>query len=250
MQRPRMRFTARRTIALVAVAGVMISSVVALVVRVRAEASVDPLQYDRLTKALRCFPHDWLIKAIYRLPEGAWLEYSFLEWWCLGILMTAAACAVLALAGAIWQGRFRRITMRHLMGIVAIAGVLSAAAANLRQRSRYLERVALDHLKERQTIILSDLEMYLFLTEAQFGERLPEESEAIRRASVAAYRERHDKIKSDFEPIVQYINYHEGLSEKYKHAAARPWFPVRARPPGAAQAFSELPEVPHRPLSL
>ena len=163
--------------------------------------------------------------------RGSWLEYSFLEWWCLGILMTAAACAVLALAGAIWQGRFLRITMRDLMGIVAIAGVLSAGVSNLMQRSRYLERVALDHLRERKTIILSDLETYLILTEAQFGQRAPEESEASREASVAAYMDKNNKMKSAFDPMAQYINYHERLSEKYKHAAARPWFPVAARPP-------------------
>ncbi len=100
-----------------------------------------------------------------------------------------------------------RMTTRRWMVVVAGLAILFARPARFHGLARVHERA-------RESILVSDLELYLLISPSKGDMR--SESE---RGALAA------------KPILEIVNYHNAMSEKYKEAARRPWLPVAADPP-------------------
>lgn len=156
MRLPRLR--TRTLMIAVAVAGVSLGGVLALVDR--------DLWMERRVRGLFMF-EPWIA--------------SRLEWLYLGILASTTTCAVIALASGS-RPRIHRLSTRRWLAVVAGVAVILAGVAALQRRSSRFRELARHHRSERDRVILSDLEIYLLMY------LLPHETEPVMRFVNEQYR--------------------------------------------------------------
>lgn len=175
-----------------AVLGLVISSACAVVAHYRAgDGDVDELMMLPAERAFRLTP---------------------IEYFLAGILVTTGLSLIAALVDARRIRRLPRMSVRNLMVVIALAAVVAAFPASLRQRSRNLERIAAFHERQRYSLFATDLEAYLVLTAAQGAPPpTPQEFE-------------------DHKSAMTFIDYHDDLEERYLEAAGYPWRLVERDP--------------------
>lgn len=103
--------------------------------------------------------------------------------------------------------RIPRFRLKTLMIAVAVVAALLGRWVNFRSRAE-------SHRQERRKILVSDLEFYLACTAAQ-GD--------------AEYR--HLPARAAARPLMDFVNYHETMFDKYAQAFRQPWLPVASDPP-------------------
>jgi hypothetical protein len=109
------------------------------------------------------------------------------------------------------------------MILVAVAATLSAGAATVYRRSLRFQELSAYHQNEQAKVLLTDLEIYLLLTDTQIGPDCPPD----RRQEIL---DSIDRERRDAEPMLLFLRHHVGLAEKYEFAATRPWLPVATDP--------------------
>ncbi len=109
--------------------------------------------------------------------------------------------------------RLPRVTVRRLMILVAIAGLLLAAGRAWNLRADYLLRASYHESRARILEVIRDRGEPSYFRPADRSRPALDRAEADRRHAAS-------------------VAYHEALRRKYEAAARRPWLPVEPDPPG------------------